>query len=89
MVHTGGDAGLHLRLKWRSLPEHDRLKVFVRYTTRDGRKLQAEQVIAVATGNAAMQPDVAPRRPDPRDQRQPSDQHSARPERPQWSPDRD
>ena len=89
MVHTGTEPGIHLRLKWRSLPEHDRLKVFVRYTTRDGRKLQAEQIIAVATGDAGVKLDIAARHPDPRDQRQPSDTHSASPERPQWSPDRD
>ncbi len=70
MLHTGSEPGIHLRLKWRSLPEHDRLKVFVRYTTRDGRKLQAEQIIAVATGDAVMQPDMAaqssrPARPAP------------------------
>jgi hypothetical protein len=88
MIHTGSDAGIHLRLKWRSLPEHDRLKVFVRYSTRDGRKLQAEQIIAVATGAAVMQPEVA-QHPDPRDRHDTSDPHPAKHERPQWSPDRD
>jgi hypothetical protein len=49
-MHAGSESGIHLRLPWRSAPSHDRLKVFVRYTTRDGRKLQAEQTIAVALG---------------------------------------
>jgi hypothetical protein len=89
MVHTGADAGIHLRLKWRSLPDHDRLKVFVRYTTRDGRKLQAEQIIAVATGAAGSPPEIVQRPSDPRDRRGASDPHSETSERPQWSPDRD
>lgn len=49
-MHAGSEPGIHLRLPWRSAPAHDRLKVFVRYTTRDGRKLQAERMIAVAIG---------------------------------------
>jgi hypothetical protein len=95
MVHGGSDAGIHLRLKWHVPPSHDRLMVVVRYALKDGTWLEAKQIIAVATGEAASQPEIAPRRPDPRDlhqgsdQRQPSDQHSTRPERPQWSPDRD
>ena len=48
MIRTGSQPGIHLRLPWTSTPAHDRLKVFVRYTTRDGRKLQAERLIAVA-----------------------------------------
>ena len=47
-MHTGSEPGIHLRLPWRYAPSHDRLKVFVRFTTRDGRKLQAEHTIAVA-----------------------------------------
>jgi hypothetical protein len=89
MVHTGADAGIHLRLKWRSLPEHDRLKVFVRYTTRDGRKLQAEQIIAVATGDASPPREIVSPPSEPRDRRGTSDPHPATPERPKWSPERD
>ena len=48
MIRTGSQPGIHLRLPWTSTPAHDRLKVFVRYTTRDGRKLQAERLIGVA-----------------------------------------
>ncbi len=89
MVHTGSGPGIHLRLKWWSLPEHDRLKVFVRYTTRDGRKLQAEQIISVATGDSVAQPDMAAKHPAPHDRRETIDPNPAAPERPQWSPDRD
>ena len=48
MIRTGSQQGIHLRLPWTSTPAHDRLKVFVRYTTRDGRKLQVERLISVA-----------------------------------------
>ncbi|MGA2259736.1 MAG: hypothetical protein ABSG53_34090 [Thermoguttaceae bacterium] len=48
MIRTGSQPGIHLRLPWVSTPPHDRLKVFVRYTTRDGRKLQAERLVGVA-----------------------------------------
>jgi hypothetical protein len=79
MIRTGSQQGIHLRLPWVSTPAHDRLKVFVRYTTRDGRKLQAERLIAVALdGPPPVRheaiPDADPART------------AARPQRPQWSP---
>ena len=79
MIRTGSQPGIHLRLPWTSTPAHDRLKVFVRYTTRDGRKLQAERLIAVALNGPppAMRealPDADPA------------QTASRPQRPQWSP---
>jgi hypothetical protein len=79
MLRTGSQPGIHLRLPWNFTPAHDRLKVFVRYTTRDGRKLQAERLISVAlndpppAGREAL-PDAAP------------PQTASRPQRPQWSP---
>jgi hypothetical protein len=96
MLHTGAEPGIHLRLMWRSSPAHDRLKVFVRYTTRDGRKLQAERIIAVATGARGMRPEteVGPWSSDraedgARSPDRSSDLRQAAPQRPQWSPDRD
>jgi hypothetical protein len=102
-LHRGAEPGIHLRLPWRSAPPHDRLNVFVRYTTRDGRKLQAERTIAVALGGdgaaAAGRAEVRERadagpwsadRPrDAQDQHRPLDPRDATPQRPQWSPDRD
>ena len=60
MIRTGSQPGIHLRLPWISTPAHDRLKVFVRYTTRDGRKLQAERLIGVALNGP---PPARPRGP--------------------------
>ena len=78
MTHTGSQPGIHLRLPWRSTPAHDRLKVFVRYTTYDGRKLQAERLIAVALNGPPARREVLPGA-DPAET-------ASRPERPQWSP---
>ena len=79
MIRSGAQPGIHLRLPWVSTPAHDRLKVFVRYTTRDGQKLQAERLISVAVDGPPPAPhealpDAAPA------------QTAARPQRPQWSP---
>ena len=41
--------GFHLRLPWPgATPQHSRLRLFARYTTADGRKVQAEKAITVA-----------------------------------------
>ena len=79
MIRTGSQPGIHLRLPWTSTPAHDRLKVFVRYTTRDGRKLQAERLIGVALNGP--QPAQYEDLPDAE-----SAQTASRPQRPQWSP---
>lgn len=79
MIRTGSQPGIHLRLPWTSTPAHDRLKVFVRYTTRDGRRLQADRLIGVALNG----PPPA-RREDLPDTE--SAQTASRPQRPQWSP---
>jgi len=43
-----GTEGIHLAMDWPdSPPAHGRLHLFVRYTTDDGRKLEADQEIAV------------------------------------------
>ena len=80
------------------------MKVFVRYTTRDGRMFQAEQTIAVALGDdgaaAAGRAEVRDRadcagrgpadHPTPgEDQPRPPDPRNAVAAAPQWSPDRD
>jgi hypothetical protein len=78
MIRTGSQPGIHLRLPWNSAPPHDRLKVFVRYTTRDGRKLQAERLISVALGGPPPERDVM------LDSR--AAETASRPQRPEWSP---
>ncbi len=79
MIRTGSQQGIHLRLPWTSTPAHDRLKVFVRYTTRDGRKLQAERLIAVALNGSPLP------RHEPLPDAEPA-QTAARPQRPEWAP---
>jgi len=76
MIHVGSQQGIHLRLPWASTPAHDRLKVFVRYTTRDGRKLQAERLVGVALDGPP--PALRETRPE----NAPAETAS----RPQWSP---
>jgi len=52
--------GIHLEMTWpAALPVHDRLHVFVRYTTDDGRALQADQNIQIEP------PALEARRPEP------------------------
>jgi len=79
MIRTGSQQGIHLRLPWTSTPAHDRLKVFVRYTTRDGRKLQAERLIAVALN------DLPPVRREVLPDAEPA-RTASRPQRPEWAP---
>ena len=79
MIRGGSQPGIHLQLPWTSTPAHDRLKVFVRYTTHDGRKLQAERLIGVALDG----PPPARREDLPAAE---SAQTASRPQRPQWSP---
>jgi hypothetical protein len=79
LTRAGSQPGIHLRLPWVTSPAHDRLKVFVRYTTRDGRKLQAERLISVAlNGPQPVRQDVLPETSPV--------QTASRPQRPQWSP---
>lgn len=48
--HQRSPSGFHLRLPWTAKePKHSRLRLFARYTTADGRKVQAEKAITVAT----------------------------------------
>jgi hypothetical protein len=47
---SGSAEGFHLELRWpdQTAIRHDELRLFVRYTTADGRKLHAEKPIEVA-----------------------------------------
>ena len=50
MLSGGPDRGIHLTLpRPPGSPAHDRLQLFVRYATRDGRKFQVEQPIEIAS----------------------------------------
>jgi hypothetical protein len=79
MIRTGSQPGIHLRLPWTATPAHDRLKVFVRYTTRDGRKLQVERLIGVALSGSPPARREAVADFD-------ATETASRPQRPQWSP---
>jgi hypothetical protein len=78
-------------LPWKSgPPEHAKLKLFVRYATQDGRKLQVEKPVVVAIAHDPVPQSREPSIPLPPVERgiiEP--EHTARgPQRPVWSPDR-
>jgi len=51
---TGGSGGLHFELPWTAdPPAHSQLKLFVRYTTDDGRKLEVNKDIFIDLGRGA------------------------------------
>lgn len=51
LFRAGDVPGLHLELPWPGdPPRHDRLHLFVRYTTSDGRKLEADCQVKVELG---------------------------------------
>jgi hypothetical protein len=77
MMRAGSQPGIHLRLPWVSTPAHDRLKVFVRYSTRDGKLLQTERLIGVAVNDPSPLLREVPLEPA-----KPPETAS----RPQWSP---
>ena len=48
MFGCGQDRGIHLELPWTSRPPaHEHLQMYVRYTTRDGRKIQISRPIGI------------------------------------------
>ena len=48
LFRDGDLPGLHLELPWPDEPpRHDQLHLFVRYTTSDGRKLEADSLVAI------------------------------------------
>ncbi len=97
--HQHSPRGFHLRLPWPgATPKHSRLRLFARYTTTDGRKVQAEKAITVALGGKQppnwsidpppeLPPQAQPRPERPRVAAQPQ-QSKPRRKRPLWSPDR-
>lgn len=51
LFRDGDLPGLHFELPWPGdPPRHDRLHLFVRYTTSDGRKLEADSLVEVELG---------------------------------------
>lgn len=49
LQQSGAADGIHLQLPWPAArPEHSRLRLFVRYETADGRKLQTDRDIYIA-----------------------------------------
>jgi hypothetical protein len=49
LQQAGAADGIHLQLPWPAArPEHSRLRLFVRYETADGRKLQTDRDIHIA-----------------------------------------
>lgn len=98
--HDRSQGGFHLQLPWpASLPKNPRLRLFARYTTADGRDLQAEKEITVnllddprpAENLARRDPPAEPRAAAPvyqqRTLAQPPQSESRR-KRPEWSPER-
>jgi len=51
LFRAGDIPGLHLELPWPDVPpEHDQLHLFVRFTTTDGRSLEADTAVEVERG---------------------------------------
>jgi hypothetical protein len=92
LLRPSPDHGIHLILPWNAgPPEHGKLKLFVRYTTEDGRKLQIERPVTVALAHDTPAPSPQRRSspPEPVEQVPTDPAHTAsRPGRPVWSPDR-
>jgi len=86
---TAAGPAIHIEAAWsEGLPTHDKLHVFVRYMTADGRKLEADQPIEIALAD-----EKAPRRLPQRDLRtteseRPIGQAASTAHRPAWSPER-
>lgn len=57
--------GIYTRLPWPSKPAHEQLEICVRYTTRDGRKLESRQPLDVQLSPAAPGPAKAETVPTP------------------------
>ncbi|MGC3969729.1 MAG: hypothetical protein QM775_21080 [Pirellulales bacterium] len=56
---AGGSAGMHFELAWPdAAPTHNRMKLFIRFTTEDGRRLQAERDVKLELGVRAATDDV-------------------------------
>lgn len=98
---TGPAAAIHLTTAWSADPPvHNKLHLFVRYVTADGRKLQTDQPIEVALAgdkttrwNPSDRPASEPRQPPTarvpgRGPRMATRSDETKPRRPVWSPER-
>jgi hypothetical protein len=87
---TGSSQAIHLTTVWPAdPPTHNKLHLFVRYVTADGRKLQAEKPIEVALAGdktARWNPDQEPE--DNAEPRMAVRAEQTKPRRPAWSPER-
>ena len=102
---SGISRGMYVECPWPDkAPEQNRLHVFVRYTTRDGRKLETDQFIeATSTGQKSASWTPAQSEPQPintsesvytvrqseKSTTTASQNNSVKPQRPVWSPERD
>ena len=74
----GSGEGFHLELPWPSgVPLHRRLRLFVRYTTADGRRLHADKPIEVALAADPAAPGPFPTSPSPTWRRKASGEQAA------------
>jgi hypothetical protein len=89
---TNAGAAIHIDATWsEGRPTHGKLHVFVRYTTADGRKLEADQPIEIALAGEKGLPHTAPDPSAPPETSMGEDAaRSAESvaERPRWSPER-
>jgi hypothetical protein len=102
---TGVSRGMYIECPWpENPPQNNRLHLFVRYVTRDGRKLQADQPIEIAVPGEkvsrwnssapeiqqadASEAEFASSQSDAQGVRSASGTNSAKLNRPTWSPDR-
>jgi hypothetical protein len=87
---VGSSRAIHLAMAWPDdPPKHNKLRLFVRYVTADGRKLQTDGPIeiAMAAQRAAPLASAAPTTADPAPQVARRSEDS-KPQRPVWSPER-
>ncbi|MCE5302912.1 MAG: hypothetical protein LLF97_07365 [Planctomycetaceae bacterium] len=86
---SGERCAIHLTMAWPGdPPKHDRLQLFVRYETADGRKLQADVPIEVALPGGRTARWSPGDRPDDRRLPPASRPEDAQSRRPVWSPER-
>jgi hypothetical protein len=83
---AGHSRAIHLTTTWTGdAPKHNKLHLYVRYVTTDGRKLEADQPIEVAL---AGQRTAGWKEPDDPSSRPPVRSADTRSNRPVWSPNR-
>jgi len=91
---TSAGPAIHIETVWPDGPPvHNKLQVFVRYTTVDGRRLEATQPIEVAlagekSAHRTQQQESAARQPDRSIDHDASHSNILMAQRPTWSPER-